>query len=65
MEAELIKGEFGPGLRCIGGPLGHAWQTRAFLAWRTFAVLGAWRWRSKERPFRMDVANEVGVGREV
>src|SRR5438132_7094801 len=65
MEAELIKGEFAPGLRCEGGPLAHAWQTHAFFARRPFAVFGTWRWRSIESAFGMNVANEMGIGRKV
>ena len=61
VQAELVEGKLRPRFLGIVGPVGHARQTLALLAWRPLAAFGR-RWRqSIQSAFGMDVTDEMNV----
>ena len=65
MEPKLVEVEVRPGLVRIFGPLLHAGQALPFLAGRPFGLFRLGRSGLVERPFGMDMADEVNVGRQM
>ena len=65
MQAELVEVESRPGLLGVGGPLGHARQTIAFLAGRPPGPSESWEAPVRRAPPWDGPADEMNIGGQV